>query len=156
MSQQHEDGLRYTDISFLILEAQDAFDIPSWGLTPEREPSRPQPKETPKHIEIHKVVEHEMNPEVAEYVKNEAPTAPEVDQDLAQLGVEAVQDPVQYPTHEVVHVPLSDDQIVQAKKLSPSSAFRWLAEWCLYLLRRANIRLKIAHGKAERIMEKPV
>lgn len=149
-----QDNLRYTDITFLILEAQDAFEIPEWGPLPEHEPSRPQPKETPQHIEMHEVVEHEPEPEVSPFVQQTAQVAPLVDQELQDAGVEAVGEPVQYPTHTIVHVPLTDDQIVSAKKLSSSSALRWLAEWCMYLLRRGHIRLKIAHGKAERILEK--
>ncbi len=154
MSDQHEDNLRYTDITFLILEAQDAFDIPEWSTAPENEPSRPFPKETPKHIELHEMVEHEPDPEVESYIQPAKEESPVLDQDLMDAGVEVVDQPVQYPTHTTVHVPLTDDQIVTAKKLSPASALRWLAEWCMYLLRRGHIRLKIAHGKAERILEK--
>jgi len=145
-----QDGLRYTDISYLVLEAQDAFDMASWGM-PERDPV-PAPREQQDHVEMHEAVEHQMPSEVSEYVED-THTPIHVPQDVQALGVQAVSHPVQYPVYDTVKVPLADQNIIAGKKMPLSSAYRWLAEWCLYLLKRAHIRLRVAHGKAERIFD---
>lgn len=150
MSDSH-DGLHYTDISYLILEAQDAFDMASWGMTPERDPM-PAPRERADHVEMHEVVEHQPSGEVSDYVED-AHTPIYVPQDVQALGVQAVQHPVQYPAYDTVKVPLADQNILVGKKMPLSSAYRWLAEWCLYLLKKGHIRLRSAHGKAERIFD---
>lgn len=130
----------------------DAFDQASWGH-PETGPM-PAPREKADHIEMHEVVEHEVSPEVADYVE-EQKDLPEIPQDLKDMGVEATQKPVQYPHHQTVKVPLTDEQIIQASKAPIDSSIRWLAEFCKRVLHKANIRLKVAEGKATRIMDKP-
>lgn len=144
------DGLRYTDISHLILEAQDAFDMASWGM-PERDPM-PAPKERSDHVEMHEVVEHQPTEAVDGYVED-AHTPIFVPPDVQALGVVPVAHAVQYPAYDTVKVPLADQNIIAGKKMPITSAYRWLAEWCLYLLKRAHIRLRVAHGKAERIFD---
>lgn len=140
----------YTDITDLVLEAQDAFDILSWGH-PESEP-RPAPKERTDHIEMQEVVEHEPGSDVQGYVQSH-PVQIDLPEDVRDLGVEVIEHPIQYPAHVSIKVPLSDEKIIQGKKLPLDSSFRWLAEVCLFILHKAHIRLKIAHGKAERIFD---
>ena len=141
----------HTDISHLVDRARDAFDISSWG-SPESEP-RPVPKEQADHIEMHEAAEHEPAPEVAGYVE-EVQQPVNISDDVQDLGVETIEKPIQYPQQNTVKVPLSDDKILQGKKMPLDSSFRWLAEVCLYILRKAHIRLRVAHGKAVRIFEK--
>lgn len=140
----------HTDISDLVKKAYDAFDQSTWGR-PEAEPQR-APKETDSHIEVHEVVEHEPEAEVQEYVEQTAAPVPLSD-DLQEMGVQSTH-VVQYPHFNEVHVPLSDEKIASGLKKPMDAAIRWLAELCRYLLRKAHIRLKIAHGKAERVFEK--
>lgn len=148
--QGHQDDQTHTDITHLIDRAKDAFDISSWS-PPESEP-RPIPKEQSDYIELHEAVEHEPTHDVAEYVKEKTPNI-EVPKDVEDLGVEVIDKPVQYPKHQTVKVPLTDAKIMQGKKMPLDSSFRWLAEVCLYILHKAHIRLKMAHGKAVRIFE---
>lgn len=160
---QQSDQQNYTDIQDLalallgmdqeVLEEEfgaDAFDQTSWGK-PERE-SYPAPQEKPTHIEMHEAVEHEPDAEVSEYIEEQNGPI-QISDDLKELGVQPTH-VVQYPTQNTIEIPLEDDEIVAGLKKPLDSGFRWLAEVCLYLLRKAHIRLKIAHGKAERIYEK--
>jgi hypothetical protein len=141
----------YTDISDLVHDVQDAFNIASWGH-PEAEP-RPAPKEHSDHIELHEAVEDEPSADLQGYVQSK-PVSIDLPADVRELGVEEIEHPVQYPKQLQVKVPLSDDKIIAGKKLPLDSSFRWFAEVCLFLLHKAHIRLKVAHGKAERIFEK--
>lgn len=143
-------ALNYTDISHLIRKAHDAFDSSTWGR-PEAEP-RPAPKETDAYIELHEVVEHEPDAEVQEYVQQTAAAVP-ISEDLQNMGVQSTH-VVQYPHYKEIQVPLSDEKIAMGLKKPINEAIRWLAEICRYLLRKAHIRLKIAHGKAKRVFEK--
>lgn len=140
------------DVGDLQDTQKDVFDQTSWGH-PEAGPM-PAPREKTDHIEMHEVVEHEVSPEVADYVE-EQKDLPEIPKDLQDIGVEATQKPVQYPHHQTIKVPLTDEQIIQASKAPMDSSIRWLAEFCKRILHRANIRLKVAEGKATRIMDKP-
>lgn len=140
----------FSDVSHLIKQARDSFDATTWGH-PEVE-RIPAPKEQAEYVELHEIVEHEPDADVAEYVE-ETQGAVKVPHDLQAIGVQATH-VVQYPHIKEVQVPLEDDKIALGLKQPIDSAFRWLAEICLYLLHKAHIRLRIAHGKAERIFEK--
>jgi len=140
----------HTDITLLVKKAQDVFDSSTWGRH-EAEPF-PPPKETATHIELHEIVEHQPDSEVSEYVEQTAHEVP-IPSDLKEIGVQSTH-VVQYPHIKEIHVPLSDDKIVGGLKRPLDSAMRWLAEFCKFLLWKAHIRLKIAHGKAERVFEK--
>lgn len=140
----------HTDITPLVKKAQDVFDASTWGRH-EAEPF-PPPKETATHIEMHEMVEHQPDAEVAQYVEQSHHEIA-VPEDLKEIGVQSTH-VVQYPQAKEIHVPLSDDKIAGGLKRPLDSAMRWLAEFCKYLLWKAHIRLKIAHGKAERVFEK--
>lgn len=140
----------HTDISHLTKKKHDIFDVSSWGHH-ESEPSAP-PKERDSHIEIHEAVEFQPDADVEDYVEQTASDI-SLSEDLKNLGVQSTH-VVQYPHFQEVEVPLSDEKIVAGLKRPMNSALRWLAETCRYLLRKAHIRLKIAHGKAQRVFEK--
>jgi hypothetical protein len=103
-------------------------------------------------VEMHEVVEHEPDPEVKEYVEVRQET-PEVPPDMKKLGVQA-STPQNFTGYQKVQLPISDDQILQGKKQPITDSIRWLAEFCIFLLKQAHIQLKIAHGKAQRVFKK--
>lgn len=140
----------YTDISDIVARAHDAFNVKSWGH-PESEP-RPAPKEQTDHIEMHEIVEDEPLPDITPYLQSQTVNI-KLPKSLKDMGVEVVNAPVQYPKHKTIQIPLTDEKIVEGKKMPLDSSFRWLTEICLRLLRMTGVRLKIAHGKAQRIME---
>jgi len=140
----------FTDINHLVEEARDAFDIHSWGR-PESEP-HPAPREQSTYIEMHEASEHEPDDDVADYIEpRHAPV--KVPEDLQKLGVQTTH-AVQYPNYREVHVPLSDEKIMQGLKAPFDAGFHWLAELYVYILQKAGIKLEVKHGKVLREFEK--
>lgn len=152
----------HTDITFLISQTsqqqtqgpQAALQPVSYGH-PEKAPLFPRLKsdsEAPKdHVEIHEVVEHQPEPEVQPYVEPR-PEKVQVPQDLQDVGVESTGS-TQFPSYNSIKLPISDDRVLQGLHRPISSSLRWLAEFCLHLLKKAHIRLRMAHGKAVRMFE---
>ena|SRR3989338_7183007 len=97
------------------------------------------------------IKEHEPDPEIEEHVEVRKETV-EVPPDLKNMGVQAHQ-PQHFSGAQKVQLPISDDKVLQGQKAPINTSLRWLAEFCIYLLRRAHIQLKIAHGKAQRIFK---
>lgn len=138
----------FTDISHLVKQAE-AQQISYGG--PEKLPPMRPPEATKDHVEIHEVVEHEPEPEVKPYVepRQEQVVIP---QDVADAGVVSTGH-TQFPTYNSVKLPISDDKVMAGLKNPLSSSIRWLSEFCIFLLRRAHIKLKTAHGKAVRMFD---
>ncbi len=104
--------------------------------------------------EMHEVIEHEHepDPEVEKYLNVRKETV-EVPPDLKKIGVQA-STPQHFTGYQKVQLPISDDKILQGQKKPVTDSLRWLAEFCIFLLRRAHIQLKIAHGKAQRVFKR--
>ena len=137
-----------TDISHLIKSLQDQHI--SYGGPEKIHIPRP-PEITKEHVEIHEVAEHEPEAEVKPYVEPR-PEKIELPEDVSSQGVELTGH-TQFPTYNSVKLPITDEQIVVGLKDPISSSVRWLSEFCLFLLRRAHIKLKTAHGKAVRMFD---
>lgn len=71
---------------------------------------------------------------------------PEIPADVAAAGVttSGVGQPV-------LELPLEDVEISEGLKAPVSSGFRWLAEICVYMLKKAHLTLKKIHGKITRV-----
>lgn len=83
-------------------------------------------------------------------------TEPKVDlpPDLKKAGLKPVE-PVQFPDMtQLVKTPISDDKILFGKTQPITSSIRWLAEFCLFLLKKAHIKLKTIHGKTVRVIKR--
>lgn len=50
-----------------------------------------------------------------------------------------------------VTLPISDPQVVAGLHAQITSAFLWLAVWCIKKLKKAHLALKIIHGKIVRV-----
>ena len=79
----------------------------------------------------------------------------ELPPDIKKLGVTpgAAQTPIAVPATTVT-LPISDDKIYQGTKVPLTSAFKWLAVWCLKRLKTAHLILKSIHGKIVRVVVK--
>lgn len=142
----------HTNIEGLVKSAYDAFDMTTWG-PPEREPHSP-PKERADHIEMHEMVEHEPDAEISEHLQK-ARHAIHLPQDLKDIGVLEQEENAQHPTPKTIKIPLTDDQIAQGLSSPIDSSVRWLAESCKRMFEKIGIRIRVAHGKAERIVKNP-
>lgn len=142
----------HTNIEGLVKSAYDAFDMTTWG-PPEREPHSP-PKERADHIEMHEMVEHEPDAEISEHLQK-ARHAIHLPQDLKNIGVLEQEESAQHPIPKTIRIPLTDDQIAQGLSSPIDSSVRWLAESCKRMFEKIGIRIRVAHGKAERIVKNP-
>ncbi|OGG07891.1 hypothetical protein A3D05_02575 [Candidatus Gottesmanbacteria bacterium RIFCSPHIGHO2_02_FULL_40_24] len=75
----------------------------------------------------------------------------ELPPDVKKLGVSVsnAQSPVF--TAAQVSLPITDDKILEGLKAPLSSAFKWLAVWCIKKLQKAHLVLKSIHGKIIRV-----
>lgn len=102
-------------------------------------------------VTVQKTREHEPSDAVKEFVRSRSEQA-HIDEELKKTGVRERIEAPKYPKQKELTLPLSDDMIVKGLHASPSSSLRWLAEWAVYLLKRAHIVLKKAHGHVRRVI----
>lgn len=136
------DMQNYTPIDHLL----------STGATPSLGVERQEAIVSPKTFEnapMHEIVEHKPEQEVQEFVEHR-PDVIEISPDLQSMGVEST-GVSQFTTTQSVTLPLSDNAVITGLKAPYSSSLRWLSEFCLYLLRRAHMHLKMIHGRIMRI-----
>jgi hypothetical protein len=120
-----------------------------------------------KEIELPRQVSSEMT-EVAKEITTEVVVSTEV----AQAGVKKIPDVVEIPpdvrklgvspagpttpvsattAFPQVVLPISDQKVVAGLHSQVTSAFLWLATWCIKKLKKAHIALKVIHGKIIRV-----
>lgn len=102
-------------------------------LTTENEPTI-EDKELEKYIEIEKDI-------------------PQIHPDLKKAGLQAL-DTTSLDPKQRVRLPIADEQIMDGLNEPLSSSFRWLAEFALFMLKRAHLALKRVHGKVVRVIQK--
>ena len=73
--------------------------------------------------------------------------------DVASLGVSGTGPAQPLPTTVTIQLPLSDEQIETGLHAKLTSSIRWLAEWCIFRLKKLHIHLKVIAG---RIVRQPV
>lgn len=132
----------YTPIDDLITKPQPAS---TGSLSKETEPLFTEP-ETIKHA-----VEHEEHEEVSPYIQTRKETI-KVPYDLQKIGVTATPT-TKFPTYQNIKLPISDTEIFEGLHKPVSSSFRWLAELCVYILKKVHIHLKKVHHHVVRIMK---
>ncbi len=139
----------YTDIQYLIKKHREEKAASEQGSSAkEVEPTSP----SPEPLLIQRVVEHEPQKEVLEFVQHRAENI-EVPEDLVKMGVETKQTTT-FPTYQNVKLPLSDEKIIVGLHQPITSSFRWLAELMIYILKTMHLALKKVHGKIMRVVRK--
>ncbi len=143
----------FTPLRPAILDSAGANPI-SIGVVEHREPIGAAHLESPTATEVH--TDEEDDKRNQDYiikhveVKTDIPIIPA---DVAAAGVQASPTTSEV-TSEVLSLPLPDDQIPADLKKPVSSGLRWLAEICMYMLKKAHLKLKEVHGKVTRVNEK--
>lgn len=118
------------------------------GINKERELSRQQDLPV-KELNI----EQELSKEIKEagvVVKSETI---EIPPDLKQLGVQPIGSTTPVPLQPTITLPITDEQIKKGAKANIFSSLRWLATWCLFILKRCHLTLKVIHGKVTRVKQ---
>lgn len=139
----------FTSIDFLL--NQHPIDPISTGSVEKTEPVGGRVIESKPIAEIQEAAKNEQPSQqnVQDYIQvhSQIPTIPA---DVAAAGVQ-VSPSAHDVLQPVLELPLPDDQIPQALKKPVSSGLRWIAEICLYMLRKAHLKLKTIHGKVMRV-----
>lgn len=115
---------------------------------PEKEPHKSLFEILPDDLEIRQPVEHEPDAEVEGYIQDHKDTI-KVSSDLQNLGVQSTGQS-KFTNQEILKLPISDERIATGLKSPITSSLRWLSEFCIYLLRKSHIVLKLVHGKIVR------
>lgn len=106
-------------------------------------------QERTKHLEIQKTVEHTPHPDLAAFIEPR-PESVHLEKAVQVAGVQQSGNTA-FPSQQSVKIPLSDNQVWDGLHAPIRSSVRWMAEFCLYLLKRAHQTLRSEKGKVERV-----
>lgn len=142
----------HTPIHHMVSDQQD--EEISYGSLKEGEPMRADRVENTSHVES---VASEQEPtvedsELEKYVEV-ASEEPTIHPDLKKAGLQSI-DTTSLDPKQRIHLPISDDKVMDGLEQPISSSFRWLAEFALFMLKRAHITLKKLHGHVVRVIQK--
>lgn len=87
--------------------------------------------------------------ETSKYVKIQNADI-DISQELLKVGITPVNNHSSSPS-VVVHLPITDEKVIEGLRKPITSSFRWLAEIALFMLKHAHMTLKVIHGKVIRI-----
>ena len=78
----------------------------------------------------------------------------ELPDELKKAGLQTVGDNNLPAAFQNIHLPISDEKILNGHKAPITSSLRWLSEFCIYLLKQAHIGLKVVHGHVVRVIKR--
>ncbi|HLD26462.1 MAG TPA: hypothetical protein VJB63_00675 [Patescibacteria group bacterium] len=110
------------------------------------------PTEKKDGIVMTELVEKESPEEISTFVQSRQ-EEPRISSRLQKVGVENVATSPRYAVQKKIILPLTDDMVERGLHAPITSSFRWLAEWSVFLLKRAHIMLKKVHGHMKRIIQ---
>ncbi|MGB4966064.1 MAG: hypothetical protein WBO77_03075 [Microgenomates group bacterium] len=147
----------FTSIDFLLNQpapAQPPISPISTGSVEKTEPAGGRIIESKPIAEIQEAAKNEQpqQPNVHDYVQINS-SVPTIPADVAAAGVQVAPSVVS-ANEPLLELPLPDEQIPAALKKPVSSGLRWIAEICLYMLRKAHLKIKTIHGKVMRVADK--
>ncbi len=158
----------FTPIDFLLNQAPSSQPNPGISNSVQQSPANPISTGSVEKAEPvgGRIIESKPIAEIQEDSKNEQPqqsntqdyiqvnsSIPTIPADVAAAGVE-VSPSAQDVLQPVLELPLPDEKIPVALKKPVSSGIRWIAEICVYMLRKAHLQLKTIHGKVMRVAAK--
>lgn len=102
--------------------------------------------------QIQEVVEHEPDKEVKPFIsiRQETIKLPDI---LKQFGLQPVS-ATNFPNYQNVKLPISDDKVLKGLHAPITSSLRWLATLAMYILLKAHLTLRLAHGKVVRVIRR--
>lgn len=152
-------SMNFTPIDFLLnqtdlTQSTQVDSSISTGSIEKSEPSGGRIIESRPISEIQEAAKNEQSQQsnVQDYVQVHS-LIPTIPADVAEAGVQ-VSGPSITAAEPILELPLPDEQIPAALKKPVSSGLRWIAEICLYMLRKAHLKLKMIHGKVMRVAVK--
>lgn len=110
------------------------------------------PAEKREDIIMTESVEKELPEEVSPFVQS-SQEEPRINPDLQKVGVKKTMSVPRYTRHNTITLPLTDDMVERGLHAPITSSLRWLAEWSVFILKKAHIVLKKVHGHMKRIIQ---
>lgn len=100
--------------------------------------------------DISEVVENIISQEVSPHVevRKEAIDLPP---DLSKMGVRSAL-ATKFTKYKKIVLPISDEGVARGLRAPINSSARWLAEYCVLILKKAHMGLRIIHGKVRRVL----
>lgn len=128
--------------------------------TPAPIPSTPPPvtKESEPYAKSNEIIQFEepLEKQLPEDLKPYVDVRKEkmeISEELKKIGLKEA-DPSLFKDIGDIKLPISDDKVMMGTHAPITSAFRWLATFALYLLRRSHLTLKTIHGRVVRVIKK--
>ncbi len=98
------------------------------------------------------IVEKEIAPEISQFIQTRQ-EEPYISPDLQRAGVKKNITVPLYAGQKTIILPLTDDMVEKGLHAPLTSSFRWLAEWSVFLLKKAHIVLRKVHGHMKRVIQ---
>lgn len=99
--------------------------------------------------------EKTTTPEISKEVENAGIKARHeeirVDVELQNIGVNATGTSTVVPANPTVVLPIPDDEVEKGLHQKIFLSISWLAQWCIFQLKRAHLTLKIIRGRVMRV-----
>lgn len=95
--------------------------------------------------------EEELAPEVSAVGVRAVRDEIEIPPDIVKMGVAPPLGQMPVTTVVGIKLPITDEKIEQGLHQSVLSSLRWLAEWCIYQLKRAHLTILKIQGKVRRV-----
>lgn len=94
----------------------------------------------------------ELPEEVSAFIQSNQ-EEPRIHPDLQKVGVKKTMSVPRYARQNTITLPLTDDMVERGLHAPITSSLRWLAEWSVFILKKAHIVLKKVHGHIKRIIQ---
>lgn len=119
-------------------------EAPVFRPTAEHPPVDMAPNEIVSYTEVG--AETEMDPEVAEFVQKVEKDKLELNEPVVVHG-QTVVEPANWSGQPHFQAPLTRDQITTGDKASVSTSLRWLATWCIRMIKKFKGRVIFSDAK---------
>lgn len=103
-------------------------------------------------IIITEPVEKKPPEEINQFIQSRM-EEPRINPDLQKAGVKKIMSVPRYARQNTIILPLTDDMVERGLHAPVTSSLRWLAEWSVFILKKAHIVLKKVHGHMKRIIQ---
>lgn len=111
------------------------------------------PSERKDEIFMKESVEKKPSDEISPFVQSRQ-EEPRISPHLKKIGVKKIITAPRYTVQKTIILPLTDDMVERGLHAPITSSLRWLAEWSVFILKKAHIVLKKVHGHMKRIIQR--
>lgn len=97
-------------------------------------------------------VEQESPEEMKQFIQSRQEN-PKITPGLKKAGMKKTESAPRYTRQKTIILPITDDLVEKGLHAPITSSLRWLAEWSVYILKKAHLMLKKVHGHVKRVIQ---